>query len=101
MRILALVFMLLLLVLQCKLWLGEDGLREIWGLRRAIESQQTENRRLSDRNQGLAAEVADLKHGLEAVEERARSEMGMIKKGEIFYQIIDEQKQTAEPNHRP
>lgn len=91
--------MLLLVALQYKLWLGEDGLREIWDLRKAIESQQAENKRLSDRNLGLAAEVADLKHGLEAVEERARSEMGMIKKGEVFYQLIDEQ--AGDPKHRP
>ena len=91
MRVLAVVLTLLLIALQYKLWLGEDGLREIWELRRAIESQQAENKRLTERNQGLAAEVADLKHGLEAVEERARSELGMIKKGEVFYQLIDEQ----------
>lgn len=99
MRVLAVVLMLLLVALQYKLWLGEDGLREIWDLRKAIESQQAENKRLSDRNLGLAAEVADLKHGLEAVEERARSEMGMIKKGEVFYQLIDEQ--AGDPKHRP
>ncbi|MGH8658325.1 MAG: cell division protein FtsB [Gammaproteobacteria bacterium] len=99
MRVLAVVLMLLLVALQCKLWLGEDGLQEIWELRRAIESQQAENKRLSERNQGLAAEVADLKHGLEAVEERARSEMGMIKKGEVFYHIIDEE--AGDPKRRP
>lgn len=99
MKILAVILMLLLVALQYKLWLGEDGLGEIWALRKAIESQQAENKRLSERNQGLAAEVADLKHGLEAVEERARSEMGMIKKGEVFYQLIDEQ--AGNPKRHP
>jgi len=91
--------MLLLIALQYKLWLGEDGLREIWELEKAIASQRAENKRLNERNLGLAAEVADLKHGLEAVEERTRSEMGMIKKGEVFYQLIDEQ--AGDPKRRP
>ncbi|MGH8614242.1 MAG: cell division protein FtsB [Gammaproteobacteria bacterium] len=99
MRVLAAVLMLLLVALQYKLWLSEDGLREIWELKKAIASQRAENKRLSERNLGLAAEVTDLKHGLEAVEERARSEMGMIKKGEVFYQLIDEQ--VGDPKRHP
>jgi cell division protein FtsB len=89
MKTLVAVLMLLSLALQYQLWLDEDGLREVWELKGAIESQKAENKRLSERNLALAAEVADLKHGLEAVEERARSEMGMIKKGEVFYRLID------------
>lgn len=99
MRVLATVLVLLLVALQYKLWLGEDGLRELWDLRKAIASQQAENKRLNERNQGLAAEVTDLKHGLEAVEERARSEMGMIKDGEVFYQLLDEQAVIPSASH--
>ncbi len=75
--------------LQLKLWVGEGSLREVQRLRDAIAAQQTENTTLAARNAALAAEVADLKHGLDAVEERARSELGMIRRGESFFQIIE------------
>ena len=63
-------------------------MEEVWRLKRSVEAQQAENQRLRERNQALAAEVMDLKQGQEAIEERARSELGMIKEGEEFYQII-------------
>lgn len=83
----ALVFLFVLL--QFKLWFGEGSLRDVWTLDNAIAAQAAENHQLKDRNQMLAAEVDDLKQGLEAIEERARYELGMIKEGETFYQVVD------------
>ncbi|CAN5756081.1 cell division protein FtsB [soil metagenome] len=84
-----LILLLLLGGLQFKLWNGQGGLVEWSALRAQRHNQILENRRLKERNSSLEAEVADLKDGLEAIEERARSEMGMIKTDEVFYQIID------------
>lgn len=78
----------MLIWLQYKLWLGDGGIPEVLDLEREIVSVQTEVDRLKERNQALEAEVVDLKKGNEAIEERARSEMGMIKEGEIYYQVI-------------
>jgi len=71
------------------LWLGTGGLMAIWHLEHALQLQSEENTRLKDRNDGLAAEVVDLKEGLAAIEERARSELGMIKDKETFYQLVN------------
>lgn len=81
--------LVLFLLLQGQLWFGQGSLPDLWRLRTAIEQQQAENRRLEVRNEALAAEVADLKSGLGAIEERARTELGMIRKGETFYQVPD------------
>lgn len=83
------VLLLLLLMLQYDLWVGNGGLRDVKELQHINRVQVEENGRLSERNQSLAAEVQDLKEGLDAVEERARSDIGMIKKGEVFYQIVE------------
>lgn len=79
----------LFFALQLKLWVGEGSLREVQQLRDEIALQHNENATLAMRNSILAAEVADLKNGLAAVEERARSELGMVGPGETFFQIID------------
>ena len=76
-------------LLQFKLWFGEGSVRDVWILDNAIAAQAAENNQLKVRNQTLAAEVDDLKQGLEAIEERARYELGMIKEGETFYQVVD------------
>jgi cell division protein FtsB len=92
-----------LIVLQYLLWFGSGGLFTAWGLKREIAAQNDENARLRERNAALAAEVVDLKQGLDAVEERARNELGMIKKGETFVQVIDDAKGTirdGEPSRR-
>jgi cell division protein FtsB len=89
MKALIVIFIVLLLLLQYKLWFGDGNFREVWRLETAIEQQQTENEKLRERNAALEAEVLDLKQGLEAVEERARSELGMIKKDETFFQIVE------------
>ncbi len=79
----------LFVLLQYKLWFGEGSMMEVWKLDRAIAVQGAENAQLLERNQALAAEVADLKQGVDAIEERARRELGMIKKGETFFQVVD------------
>ncbi len=84
------LLVLLLLLLQYKLWVGDGSLAEVLDLYQQVELQKDENRRLRERNQALEAEVLDLKQGLEAIEERAREELGMIKEDETFYQIIEE-----------
>ena len=71
------------------MWLGDGGIPEVLELEQEIETVQAEVNTLQERNKALNAEVMDLKKGIEAIEERARSEMGMIKKDEIYYQVID------------
>jgi cell division protein FtsB len=93
MKALIAILIVLLLILQYKLWFGDGNMREVWQLQSAIEEQKNENEKLRERNAALEAEVQDLKQGLEAIEERARSELGMIKKGETFYQIIESEEQ--------
>jgi cell division protein FtsB len=88
-RLLLLGLLAVLLALQYKLWIGAGGVREVEQLRITVRLQQEENAALRQRNEALAAEVDDLKGGTAAVEERARSELGMIKPGEVFYRIVD------------
>ncbi|HTT07371.1 MAG TPA: cell division protein FtsB [Gammaproteobacteria bacterium] len=90
MRIVVFLLLILLGALQIRLWHGEGSWPTVWALRDQIKAQRLDNDKLKERNQALEAEVQDLKQGLEAIEERARSEMGMIKKDEVFYQIIDQ-----------
>lgn len=92
MKVLITILVLLLLVLQYQLWFGKRGLREVWQLAQSVEMQKQENRLIKQRNEGLAAEVKDLKEGREAIEERARNDLGMIRRGETFYQVVEEQK---------
>lgn len=89
MKIVIAVLLILLVALQYRLWLGSGGMSEVRRLEAALEAQREENARLEARNHRLAAEVHDLKEGLEAVEERARSELGMIGKDETYYQLVD------------
>ncbi len=88
MRKLILFLVILLVYLQYRLWLGNGGLLELWNVHIEVETQRAENARLRERNEALNAEVLDLKHGLEAIEERAREDMGMVKQGETFYQVV-------------
>jgi len=85
----------LLVVLQYPLWLGSGGALTVWELKREIAAQREENARLRSRNQALAAEVIDLKQGFAAIEERARIDLGMIRKGETFYHVIEEPRGEA------
>ncbi|WP_151670473.1 cell division protein FtsB [Nitrincola schmidtii] len=88
-RLLLLFLVLLLAALQYRLWLGDPNIRQVWQLEQAIIDQRRENQLLTERNQRLEAEVADLKEGLKAIEERARSEMGLIQEGETFFRLIE------------
>ena len=90
MRLLALVLAALILLVQYPLWLGKGGWLRVWEVEREIRSEREANRQLQARNGALDAEVQDLKVGLGAVEERARSELGMIKDNEIFFQILED-----------
>ncbi len=96
MRILIVVLLLLLLLLQYRLWVGEGSLAEVYSLQQDIATQQAELEQLRQRNAALQAEVSNLKQGLDAIDERARSELGMIRDGEIFYQIIEQPKGKSE-----
>jgi cell division protein FtsB len=87
MRFLMVVLALVLVLLQARLWLSSGGLREVWQLEAEVARRAEDNTRLAARNAALEAEVRDLKQGLSAAEERARTELGMIQAGETFYQI--------------
>jgi cell division protein FtsB len=78
----------LVLVLQYRIWVARDGTREVLQLREAVSTQRAENERLEQRNRQLAAEVRDLKQGFGALEERARSELGLISSNETYYQVV-------------
>lgn len=96
MRIVAALLLLLLLALQTRLWLGENGIPELWRLHNEVDAQVEENKRLEERNDTLEAEVMDLKEGTAAVEERARSELGMIKSDEQLIFLADPDAKTDE-----
>ena len=88
MRILLAVLILVLILLQYKLWLGEGGFADIRRLEQKVAEQIEENAKLEQRNRELQAEVEDLREGYEAIEERARNELGMIREEEEFYQVV-------------
>ncbi|WP_101757477.1 cell division protein FtsB [Oceanicoccus sp. KOV_DT_Chl] len=92
MRWILLVLLLLLFGLQFRLWFGQGSWEQIASLEREIEQQTLINQRLRDRNLVLENEVRDLKSGMDSVEERARADLGLIKKDETFYLIIDKEK---------
>ena len=96
MKTIAFVLLLLLIWLQYKVWLQDGGIPEVLQLQEEVEEVTVEVKKLQERNSSLDAEVKDLKKGLEAIEERARSEMGMIKQGEVYYQVIEPAKETPE-----
>jgi len=88
MRVVILIMFVLLVLLQFKLWLGEGGFTEVTRLEARVEEQRQTNDDLLQRNAELQAEVEDLRERLGAVEERARSELGLIKPAEQFYQVV-------------
>ena len=87
MRWIKLALIALILLLQYPLWLGKGSWLKVWDLNRQVEAQKQTNQQAQTRNAVLDAEVRDLKQGTEAIEERARSELGMVKRGELFFQI--------------
>ena len=93
MRSLLVILLLVLIALQVKVWFGEGGHGDVKRLAVRVEEQAKENEALEQRNRELQAEVEDLRQGLHAVEERARSELGMVKENEEFYQVIPAEKE--------
>lgn len=90
MKWLTVVLLALLGLIQYPLWLGKGGWLRVWDVDRQIAAQREMNAKLKVRNGALDAEVRDLKQGLEAIEERARSELGMIRQDEIFFQVLED-----------
>lgn len=90
MRALLAILIILVIGLQYRLWFGDGSIQEVSRLREQAKASRAELLRLNGRNQTLAAEVADLKRGLDAIEERARADLGMIGEGETFYQFVRE-----------
>lgn len=88
MRIVAVILSLALVMLQYRLWVSDQGLREVSRLQASVDAQRAANQEQRARNRQLMAEVTDLKVGLTALEERARSELGMVGNSETFYQVV-------------
>jgi len=101
MKWLAIALAALIVLIQHPLWLGKGGWLRVWEVDQQIGAQREVNRQLQVRNQALDAEVRDLKEGLDAVEERARSELGMIKQDEIFFQVLEEGRTSPVPREIP
>ena len=102
MKWLAVSLALVILLLQYRVWFSEEGVREVERLQKAVATQRSENQQLEDRNRQLGAEVRDLKTGLDALEERARTDLGMISAHETFYQVVPPQEPAQTPNiHSP
>jgi len=95
MRWLTLIFVVLIAALQYPLWLGKGSWLRVWEVDREATQQKEINLKLRARNASLDAEVRDLKQGYDAIEERARSELGMIKRDEIFFQVLEDPKPVA------
>lgn len=96
MRTLLVILVVVIALLQIKMWFGEGGFRDVQRLAVRVEEQAAENEILAQRNRELQAEVEDLRQGLQAIEERARSELGMIKENEEFYQVVPGQKRKPD-----
>ena len=89
MRILTGILLGLLLLVQYPLWLGKGSWVQVWNTQQQLAQQEQVNAKLTARNAAMYAEVRDLKQGLSAIEERARNELGMVRKNEVFFQILD------------
>ena len=98
MRTLALSLLAIVLLLQYHLWVSDGGMREVWRLRHEVAAQTEVNAQLKDRNRTLAAEVQDLKKGKSAVEERARTDLGMVGANETFFQVAPLTLEVAKPS---
>jgi cell division protein FtsB len=105
-RLLTLALAALIALIQYPLWLGKGSWFRVWEVDRQISSQRETNTRLKTRNVALDAEVRDLKQGYDAIEERARSELGMVRQDEIFFQILEKEREgsaarPADPSPAP
>lgn len=101
MKALTLIFVILIALLQYPLWLGKGSWLRVWNVNQQIEAQKGKNSDFKQRNETLNAEVRDLKQGNAAIEERARTELGMIKQDEVFYQVIDQVLPVKPENQLP
>jgi len=101
MKALTLIFVLLIALLQYPLWLGKGSWLRVWNVNKQVVQQKEKNNLYKQRNDTLRAEVRDLKQGNDAVEERARSELGMIKSDEVFYQVIEQSLPSKPVNQLP
>jgi cell division protein FtsB len=90
-----------LVMTQYLLWVDEDGVRQTYALRISVQAQSEENAALNERNRALEADIKDLKTGLMAIEERARSEMGMIRQDETFYRLLEQPLPNSIPSGNP
>lgn len=97
MKIIIAILIVIFLYLQFKLWVGDGGIPEVMHLQSEVDATVVKKQKLEERNRALSAEVHDLKQGLEAIEERARNELGMIKKNETFYQVIKPAEKSSLP----
>ena len=97
MKLVTIALIALIALLQHPLWLGKGSWLRVWEVDNQVRAQRETNQKLALRNAALDAEVRDLKQGLDAIEERARSELGMIKRDEIFFQILDEREAGKVP----
>jgi cell division protein FtsB len=95
-RILGGILAALIVLIQIPLWLGKGGWLRVWEVDRQLEAQRVRNAELQARNRSHEAEVLDLKQGQDALEERARYELGMIKPNEVFFQIVDKYKEPRQ-----
>jgi cell division protein FtsB len=94
MKLVTLILIALIAALQYPLWLGKGSWSRVWEVDRQLQDQIQANQKLRARNAALDAEVRNLKQGLQAIEERARSELGMIKQDEVFFQILDDKQKS-------
>ncbi len=98
MKLLAGILGALILLIQYPLWLGKGGWLRAWHVESDLSEQAIKNSQLDARNTALAAEVRDLKQGTEAIEERARYELGMIRQDEVFFQVVEEKPRETVPS---
>lgn len=97
MRLLIVVLIVVFIALQYRLWFGDGSLSEVVQLSRELELQKQKLKQLEERNRKLEAQVIDLQNGFDAYEEKARNDLGMIKKGETFFQLVTPQKPSDSP----
>ena len=95
MKVLGLIFAALIALMQYPLWLGKGSWLKVWEVDQQVITQHEINQKLKMRNAALDAEVRDLKQGYDAIEERARSELGMIKQDETFFHILEDNKNST------
>jgi cell division protein FtsB len=96
-RTLTIVLLVLIALLQYPLWFGKGSWLKVWEVGQQLKTEKEHTTQLQARNTALDAEVSDLKQGYEAIEERARSELGMIKQDEVFFQVIDDKPAQSAP----